>query len=69
MTTAPERTATPDTGPLTQEETIASLGRYAFGWADPDEAGATARLKTFVISGEGSALAETLATVTGRGSP
>ena len=33
------------------------------------EAGATARLKTFVISGGGSALAEALATVTGRGSP
>jgi len=30
------------------------------------EAGATARLKTFVISGEGDALAEALAAVTGR---
>jgi Fe-S cluster assembly protein SufB len=28
---------------LTQEETIASLGRYDFGWADSDDAGATAR--------------------------
>ena len=35
MTTAPEA--------LTQEETLASLGRYDFGWADPDAAGATAR--------------------------
>jgi uncharacterized protein len=33
------------------------------------EAGATARLKTFVISGDGQALAEALAAVTGRGSP
>lgn len=33
------------------------------------EAGATARLKTFVISGEGDALAEALAAVTGRESP
>ncbi len=33
------------------------------------EAGATARLKTFVISGEGEALAEALAAVTGRESP
>jgi Fe-S cluster assembly protein SufB len=35
MTTAPES--------LTQEETLATLGRYDFGWADPDAAGATAR--------------------------
>ncbi|MHA6782623.1 Fe-S cluster assembly protein SufB [Pseudonocardia saturnea] len=35
MTTAPEA--------LTQEETLATLGRYDFGWADPDAAGATAR--------------------------
>ncbi|MDN5858359.1 MAG: Fe-S cluster assembly protein SufB [Pseudonocardia sp.] len=35
MTTAPET--------LTQEETLATLGRYDFGWADPDAAGATAR--------------------------
>ena len=42
MTTAPERTATaggPSTA-LTQEETLASLGKYAFGWADSDDAGA-----------------------------
>ncbi|MBW0115588.1 Fe-S cluster assembly protein SufB [Pseudonocardia abyssalis] len=36
MTTAPEV-------PMTQDETIDSLGRYDFGWADPDTAGATAR--------------------------
>jgi Fe-S cluster assembly protein SufB len=35
MTTAPEA--------LTQEETLATLGRYAFGWADSDVAGASAR--------------------------
>lgn len=39
MTTAPERAVEP----MTQEETIDSLGRYAFGWADSDEAGASAR--------------------------
>ena len=33
------------------------------------EAGATARLKTFVISGEGEALAEALAALTGRADP
>ncbi|WP_019812449.1 Fe-S cluster assembly protein SufB [Saccharomonospora halophila] len=31
------------TAPLSQEETIDSLGNYAFGWADPDTAGASAR--------------------------
>ena len=35
MTTAPETST-----PLTQEETLATLGRYDFGWADPDAAGA-----------------------------
>ena len=33
------------------------------------EAGATARLKTFVISGKGEALAEALAALTGRTDP
>jgi uncharacterized protein len=33
------------------------------------EAGATAQLKTFVISGEGEALASALAAVTGRRDP
>ncbi|MGI8880862.1 MAG: Fe-S cluster assembly protein SufB [Jatrophihabitans sp.] len=36
MTTAPERI-------LTQDEQIDSLGRYAFGWADTDAAGASAK--------------------------
>jgi Fe-S cluster assembly protein SufB len=35
MTTTPEA--------LTQEETLATLGRYDFGWADSDLAGASAR--------------------------
>jgi hypothetical protein len=35
MTTTPEA--------LTQEQTIASLGRYGYGWADSDEAGASAQ--------------------------
>ncbi len=34
MTTTPEQ--------LTQEETIASLGTYGYGWADSDAAGAAA---------------------------
>ncbi|HHW84519.1 MAG TPA: Fe-S cluster assembly protein SufB [Actinomycetales bacterium] len=29
--------------PLTQEETIASIGHYAYGWSDPDVAGASAK--------------------------
>jgi Fe-S cluster assembly protein SufB len=41
MTTAPERAA--DSAPLTQEETLATLGRYDFGWSDPDVAGSSAR--------------------------
>ncbi|MGH8960694.1 MAG: Fe-S cluster assembly protein SufB [Jatrophihabitantaceae bacterium] len=36
MTTAPERV-------LTQDEQIDALGRYSFGWADSDSAGAAAR--------------------------
>ena len=43
MTTAPEVTAPDKGGSLTQEETLATLGRYDFGWSDPDAAGATAR--------------------------
>jgi Fe-S cluster assembly protein SufB len=39
MTTAAERAGTP----LTQEETIAALGKYQFGWADSDTAGASAQ--------------------------
>lgn len=29
--------------PLTQEEQLAALGRYEYGWADPDVAGAAAQ--------------------------
>ncbi|TXI39088.1 MAG: Fe-S cluster assembly protein SufB, partial [Mycobacterium sp.] len=36
-------TITPETTPLSQEETIASLGRYGYGWADTDVAGASAK--------------------------
>ena len=36
MTTAPERS-------LTQDEQIDAMGRYGFGWADSDVAGASAR--------------------------
>ncbi|GAA4035312.1 Fe-S cluster assembly protein SufB [Allokutzneria multivorans] len=44
MTAAAEqRTPTTVTEPLTQEETIASLGRYEYGWADATDAGASAR--------------------------
>ncbi|HEV2780854.1 MAG TPA: Fe-S cluster assembly protein SufB, partial [Actinophytocola sp.] len=39
MTTSAERA----TAPLSQEETLATLGRYEFGWADPDVAGASAQ--------------------------
>ncbi|QGK69743.1 Fe-S cluster assembly protein SufB [Allosaccharopolyspora coralli] len=44
MTAAAEQrpTTAPD-GQLTQEETLASLGNYEYGWADPDVAGASAR--------------------------
>ncbi|MDT7796721.1 MAG: Fe-S cluster assembly protein SufB, partial [Actinomycetota bacterium] len=38
MTTAPTNAT-----PLTQEEQIAALSRYNFGWADADVAGATAK--------------------------
>ncbi|MQA07642.1 MAG: Fe-S cluster assembly protein SufB [Pseudonocardiaceae bacterium] len=45
MTAAAEqRTPTTPVGqPLTQDEAIASLGRYEYGWADSDAAGASAR--------------------------
>ncbi|WP_425309683.1 Fe-S cluster assembly protein SufB [Ammonicoccus fulvus] len=32
-----------NTRPLTQDEQLAALGRYEYGWADPDVAGATAK--------------------------
>ena len=35
-------TATPETQ-LTQEEAIASMGRYGYGWSDSDAAGASAQ--------------------------
>ena len=38
-------TLTPEVKPeaLTQEETIASLGKYGYGWSDSDVAGASAQ--------------------------
>ncbi|MCP2258562.1 Iron-regulated ABC transporter membrane component SufB [Streptoalloteichus tenebrarius] len=42
MTAAAEQ-RTPTTQPLSQEETLATLGRYEYGWADKDVAGASAR--------------------------
>jgi Fe-S cluster assembly protein SufB len=36
-------TTTPDTPVLTQDEQIARLGNYEYGWADADTAGASAR--------------------------
>ena len=42
MTLTPSRkTAVPE--PLTQDEQIASLGRYGYGWSDSDAAGASAQ--------------------------
>ncbi|SES17593.1 Fe-S cluster assembly protein SufB [Actinokineospora terrae] len=38
---AQQRTTTPQ--PLTQDETLATLGRYEYGWADSDSAGAIAQ--------------------------
>ncbi len=45
MTLEADRAAAvvPPEGVLTQEETIASLGRYGYGWADSDLAGASAQ--------------------------
>jgi Fe-S cluster assembly protein SufB len=47
MTTSPERTATPvrsqPPAKPTQDEHLAALGRYEYGWADSDAAGASAR--------------------------
>ncbi len=42
MTTSAERT-TPTAPELTQEETLAALGTYQFGWHDTDVAGASAQ--------------------------
>ncbi|NUT47149.1 MAG: Fe-S cluster assembly protein SufB, partial [Saccharothrix sp.] len=41
MTAAAEQRTT--TAPLSQEEALASIGNYEFGWADSDVAGASAR--------------------------
>jgi Fe-S cluster assembly protein SufB len=41
MTTAPEQHA--PAAPLTQEETLSTLGRYEYGWADSDAAGESAQ--------------------------
>ncbi|MEJ2858962.1 MULTISPECIES: Fe-S cluster assembly protein SufB [unclassified Saccharothrix] len=41
MTAAAEQRTT--TAPLSQEETLASIGNYEFGWSDSDVAGASAR--------------------------
>ncbi|MGH3908156.1 MAG: Fe-S cluster assembly protein SufB, partial [Pseudonocardiaceae bacterium] len=51
MTTAPEQDVRAQDGraqqaplaPLTQEETLSTLGRYEYGWADSDAAGADAQ--------------------------
>ncbi|MDQ3152675.1 MAG: Fe-S cluster assembly protein SufB, partial [Actinomycetota bacterium] len=46
MTTAPEQDVRAQHGqvaPLTQEETLSSLGRYEYGWSDSDVAGASAK--------------------------
>ena len=36
-------TTTPEAQPLSQDETIASLGNYGYGWSDTDVAGASAQ--------------------------
>ncbi|MGV0798860.1 Fe-S cluster assembly protein SufB, partial [Mycolicibacterium elephantis] len=41
MTTTPEVHKVGE--PLSQEETIASLSRYGYGWVDSDDAGASAQ--------------------------
>ena len=43
MTLTPEAQKPRTAEPLTQEETIASLGNYGYGWADSDVAGASAQ--------------------------
>src|ERR1039458_8188728 len=44
MTLTQEATKTGvPTEPLTQEQAIASMGRYGYGWADSDVAGASAQ--------------------------
>ncbi len=41
--TEPTAPAPSTTAPLTQDETIASLGHYDYGWSDSDDAGASAK--------------------------
>ncbi|MEE6179532.1 Fe-S cluster assembly protein SufB [Mycobacterium sp. 050134] len=43
MTLEVDKAAIEATEPLTQEQAIASLGRYGYGWADSDIAGASAQ--------------------------
>ena len=43
MTLTPEATKSSAAEPLTQEEAIDSLGKYGYGWADSDVAGASAQ--------------------------
>ncbi|MFC7406935.1 Fe-S cluster assembly protein SufB [Georgenia alba] len=43
MTSPTQQDARAPGEPMTQDETIASIGNYSYGWADPDVAGADAR--------------------------
>ena len=43
MTLTPEATKSQAVEPLTQQEAIASMGTYGYGWADSDVAGASAQ--------------------------
>jgi len=43
MTAAAEQRTPTTTVPMTQDETLATLGRYEYGWADSDVAGSSAR--------------------------
>jgi Fe-S cluster assembly protein SufB len=43
MTTTPERALSDEHKTLTQDEQIAALSRYGYGWIDPDVAGASAQ--------------------------
>ena len=53
MTLTPEATKSPAVEPLTQQEAIDSLGKYGYGWADSDVAGASAQrgLSEVVVRG------------------
>ena len=59
MTTAAEQQRL-GAAPLSQEETLASIGRYAFGWADSDLAGSSAQrgLSEAVVRGISAKKAE-----------